>query len=116
MKKSPDSSVITVKVYHGYGHTDNLVVYGHVLRGKPFSRIKYTDNIVHNTIHLSKLFFVNPLPNVRVQLLWRDQPFNSITEPDGFFKFEWQSSTSVSAGWHPVVVQALDADDQVLCR
>ena len=114
MKKNLPPAVRTVKVYHGYGHKENLVVYGHVLAGKPIGRKKYTDNIVSNIIHLIKLFFVKPVPDVRVRLQWEDQQFYDKTETDGFFKFEWQSSSSVPAGWHAVTVHLLDAEEQVV--
>src|SRR5437868_8119116 len=89
----------TVKVYHGYGHTHDLVVYGHVFRNKPVTRLHYSNNILLNIIHLLRLFFVKPVPAAKVQLQWNDQVFNSETEDDGFFKFEWRSNEEVSAGW-----------------
>lgn len=97
----------TVKVYNGYGHTHDLVVYGHVFRNKPVIRRKYTNNVLLNVMHIIRLFFVEPMPCVKVQLQWRDQTFDSQTEDDGFFKFEW-SSHDVNAGWHQVVVRYID--------
>jgi phosphatidate phosphatase APP1 len=96
-----------VKVYHGYGHTHDLVVYGHVFKSKPIIRRKYTNNVLINILHLVRLFFVEPLPCAKVQLQWRDKIFYSQAEDDGFFKFEW-SSENVSAGWHKVVVHYID--------
>ena len=98
----------TVKVYHGYGHKNNCIVYGHVLAGKPVTRKQYTDNIFLNIFHLIKLFFVDPQPNLPVMLQWRDQQFYSKTEIDGFYKFEWQSDTTIEAGWHEVMVYLLN--------
>ena len=97
-----------VKVYHGYGHKNNLVVYGHVLAGKPVRQRKFTDHIFSNIIHLIKLFFVNPIPHVKVQLIWENQQIFTTTENDGFFKFEWQSHESVPAGWHQITVHLID--------
>lgn len=102
-----------VKVYHGYGHKNNLVVYGHVLAGKPMSERKFTDNIFTNAIHLTKLFFVEPVPNARVQLIWENQALFTTTEKDGFFKFEWKSIDSVPAGWHQITVHLLDNQDLI---
>ncbi|MFN8347130.1 MAG: phosphatase domain-containing protein [Spirosomataceae bacterium] len=113
MRNKIDYSVATVKVYHGYGHKGDLVVYGHVLAGKPVSASKYTDNMLSNIIHLAKLFFVKPISGVRVQLQWGEQSFYSTTETDGFFKFEWQSATSIEAGWHGVTIHLLDASDRI---
>jgi len=111
VKKSryPD---IVIKVYHGYGHTNNLVVYGHVLRGKGFYQRSYTGNVVINFINLFRLFFITPLPNVRVVLQWQNQRVYSATESDGFFKFEWQFDSPVLAGWHAVKVDLLNASEQ----
>ncbi len=114
MENGSKSSPITVKVYHGYGHKENLVVYGHVLADKPANRTRFTDNILYNIVHLAKLFFVHPLPGVRVKLQWGEQPFYTTTEMDGFFKFEWASFSPTPAGWHPVTVNAVDVDDHVI--
>jgi phosphatidate phosphatase APP1 len=104
----------TVKVYHGYGHQHNLIVYGHVLAGKKEARTKFTNNSVLNIAHLIKLFFIKPLKGVKVRLQWENQVFFSTTASDGFFKFQWQSDTEVAKGWHPIIVQLLDNQDNIL--
>ncbi len=105
----PDAAV---KVYHGYGHTNNLIVYGHVLKGKYFLQRTYTNNAFINFINLIRLFFITPLPGARVMLQWQNQCFYSTTESDGFFKFEWKSDTPVTAGWQDVKVDLLNAGGQ----
>jgi phosphatidate phosphatase APP1 len=114
MENNIDNKTATVKVYHGYGHTDNLVVYGHVLAGKPVHPSKFTDNLLTNALHLIKLFLVKPIPNVRVSLQWANQQFYSTTEADGFFKFEWQSATKVTAGWHEINVNLLNEKNLII--
>lgn len=104
----------SVKVYNGYGHTQDLVVYGHVFSRKPPERKTYSNNILVNIIHLLRLFFVKPIADARVQLTWRRQVLESKTEADGFFKFEWKSEEDVEAGWHTVDVNFLDADDSII--
>ena len=99
---------VTVKVYHGYGHKNNCVIYGHILAGKPVFRKRFSNNIFLNIFHLIKLFFVTPLPNLPVMLQWGKQKVYSKTEADGFFKFEWQSETTLNAGWHNVIVFLLN--------
>lgn len=101
-------AVATVKVYHGYGHQHNLTVYGHVLAGNVVIPSRYGTNTLSNAIRLIRLFLVRPIPNVPIRLQWGDQHFDSTTETDGFFKFEWQSTAPVEAGWHPVTVSLLD--------
>ena len=108
MAKALNDSAATVKVYHGYGHKDNLIAYGHVFAGKPTTRKKYSNNTITNIIHLVKLFFIKPLPGVQIMLQWQNQQLYSTTGADGFFKFEWQSVTAISAGWHQVEVHLLN--------
>lgn len=102
-----------VKVYHGYGHKNNLVVYGHVLAGKPVKESKFTDNIFTNIAHLTRLFFVKPIAKAQVQLIWENQALFTTTEKDGFFKFEWKSIDSIAAGWHPITVHLLGNQDLI---
>ena len=113
MKNNSKNAVATVKVYHGYGHQKNLVVYGHVLAGNEVVESRYGNNAIQNAIRIVKLFFVKPIPRVPVRLDWGNQHFDSTTETDGFFKFEWESPTDVSAGWHPVTVHLLNEQGQV---
>jgi phosphatidate phosphatase APP1 len=113
MARSSKYKNATVKVYHGYGHTHDLVVYGHVFKNKPVYRNNYATNVLQNIIHLLRLFFVKPLPHANVQLTWRDQLLYSTTEDDGFFKFEWKSDDEVNAGWHTVEVNFLDHDGNI---
>ena len=112
MRETKNSA--TVKVYHGYGHTQNLVVYGHILAGKSFRMSKFTDNLITNIVHLTRLFLVKPLPNVRVCLTWGSQQIYTQTAFDGFFKFEWQSAHSVAAGWHAVVVNLVNEQNETI--
>ena len=93
----------SVKVYHGFGHTHNLVVYGHVFKRKAITWPKFTKNVFYNTRRLLRMFMVKPFPRVNVQLHWHEQVQQSKSEDDGFFKFEWKADHEVQAGWHPLV-------------
>ncbi len=99
---------VNVKVYHGYGHTHSLVLYGHVFRDKAVVQKQYTTRVLTNIIHLLRLFFVQPMPGVKLRLYWQQESFDTVTEDDGFFKFEWKSQQEIGAGWHPVTVAHID--------
>lgn len=105
---------VSIKVYHGYGHTQNLVVYGHVFKRKAKTKQIYSNNLFVNIIHLLKLFILKPYPSVRVRLQFFDQTIYNETENDGFFKFEWKANQDIEAGWHYIKVEALADDDSVL--
>lgn len=103
-----------VKVYHGYGHTHNLVVYGHVFTFKAKTKQVYSNNIFVNIAHLLKLFIVKPAAFTRVQLNFNGQLIEQKTAYDGFFKFEWEALENVTAGWHGVKVKAFAKDGTVI--
>lgn len=97
-----------LKVYHGYGHKHNLTVYGHVFEQKFTNRRNYHNNILSNIIYLIKLFLIQPVAAAKVQMIWKSQVLNTVTEQDGFYKFEWESNEDVPAGWHTVTISLLD--------
>jgi len=103
-----------LKLYHGYGHTHDLVVYGHVLKHK--IRVNTASNrFIPNIVSLFRLFQWRPFAAVLVRLHWRDQVLETRSEKDGFFKFEWASETSVSSGWHEVTAELLDEEKHIIC-
>ncbi len=107
---------VSLKVYHGYGHTQNLVIYGNAFRYRANAVQRYSNNLFSNILYLLKLFIVKPYPGLRLRLSFHDQKVYQTTEYDGFFKFEWKASEAVAPGWHQVKVEALGADEQVLAE
>ena len=105
---------VSIKIYHGYGHTHNLVVYGHVFKYKANSDQVYSDNLFVNISHLLKLFILKPFAFVAVRLQFFGQTIYNKAEADGFFKFEWEAEKDVAAGWHSVKIDALDEHGEVL--
>ncbi|MFA6277007.1 MAG: phosphatase domain-containing protein [Pedobacter sp.] len=109
------NNTASVKVYHGYGHTHNLVVYGHVFKFKAKTTQNYSNNLFVNIVHLFKLFVVKPYAFSRVRLNFYEQIVYQKAEYDGFFKFEWKAEQDVAAGWHAVKIEVLNDDnDEVI--
>ncbi|KQC01508.1 App1 family protein [Pedobacter sp. Hv1] len=107
----------SLKIYHGYGHTHNLVVYGHVFKFKATTTQNFSTNFFVNMVHLFKLFVVKPYPFAKVRLNFHGQLVHQKTEYDGFFKFEWQAEHKVAAGWHTVKIEALsEFGDEVMAE
>jgi phosphatidate phosphatase APP1 len=105
---------VFIKIYTGYGHTKDLIIFGHVFKKKIATRKRFTNNYLANIIYLLKIFFVKPISNINVQLIWRNQTFHNTTAKDGFFKFEWQSSDEVAAGWHTVTINCINEEGKII--
>src|SRR6185369_8879355 len=111
-KKRTSYKKAALKLYHGYGHQQNMVIYGHSFAWKSAVPRKLSKSWLVNIWRVLRLFFVKPLPCARLQMHWQDQLIQTQSEDDGFFKFEWKSVTTVEAGWHDVVGELLDDKGQ----
>lgn len=102
-----------LKLYRGYGHTHDMVLFGHVL-DNPLKPTEYKKRgALANLLHLLNLFIVKPAGNVSVKTSWQGQTIETTSEADGFFWFEWQAVKEVSAGTYatPVVLDQSRAKD-----
>ncbi|GAA4325907.1 App1 family protein [Flaviaesturariibacter amylovorans] len=102
-----------IKVYHGYGHASQLVLYGHVFRQSALPRRRYRQSVLNNTWALLRLFMVKPLPNVRLRTQWQGQVLETTADRDGFYKFEWQDNPPLEQGWHELKVELIGSRGQV---
>lgn len=93
-----------IKVYQGYGHTGDLVVYGHIFRKEPRLFANGRSSLLSNLLQLIRLFLVRPVPYVALRLRFYDQVLEGKSEYDGFFRFEWSSELPLTAGWHKVQI------------
>jgi phosphatidate phosphatase APP1 len=105
-----------VKVYNGYGHTHNLVVYGHVFKYRAQAEQRYRNGFLANLKYVFKLFVLKSYPFVNLRLNFNGQIVSAKTAYDGFFKIEWEATNNVAAGWHEVEVAAYDDDDTEIAR
>jgi phosphatidate phosphatase APP1 len=103
-----------VKIYHGYGHTHDLIVFGTLFRSKPYSIQHYTTNVLLNVVRLLRLFLVRPVRDAKLRLNWYGQQFLGETADDGFIKFEWKSRKEIEAGWYELEVDHVDASGKKL--
>ena len=94
-----------IKVYNGYGDKDLLLVYGHILRQSPLPKRKFKKNFWSNSMSMFRLFMVEPYRNVKLQMVWKGQVLKTVTDDDGFFKFEWTAPEVPEAGWHHIKVE-----------
>lgn len=100
-----------VKVYHGYGSSTHVIVFGHVFDLSPLPRKKYRKNFWTNTFALLRSFMVSRIPNAKVRMRWNDVVLEATTANDGFYRFEWKCDTPVPPGIYKVYVDYLSATE-----
>ncbi len=91
-----------LKLYTGFGNDSSCIIYGHALSLSPLPRKKFRNFFLFNSVALLRLFMVKPLKNATVKLLWEEKEFETVTEKDGFFKFEWTPSVPLPIGSYKV--------------
>lgn len=96
----------TIKVYHGYGDDDGVLVLGHVFKRSPFPPKDYKKGFWRNTLALIKYFMAKPYANVKVQLLYDDEVIETVTDENGMFRFEWKPKGTIKQGWYGITVKA----------
>ena len=105
-----------IKVYHGYGHSNQLMVHGHVFRLSPIPRQRYRQSIIRNTLALLRLFMVKPYEGVDVFMEWEGEVMQCKTDKDGFYKFEWKDRPPLPRGWHDIEVKATIEGREVVSK
>ncbi|WP_134088035.1 App1 family protein [Olivibacter sp. XZL3] len=101
---------VEIKIYSGYGHSKNLVVYGHVLQRKPRAPNDFRESGWRHTWSLMRLFFVRPVGGVRLRLHFYNQVIETVAQSDGFFKFKWATDRHLEAGLHSVKIELIATD------
>lgn len=98
-----------LKLYQGYGHTHDMVLFGHVLE-KPLKPVyENSRGALNNLLHLLSLFIVKPVGKQKVNTTWQGQTIEAVSEDDGFFLLEWQAAENTPAGIHKLPVTLGDA-------
>lgn len=93
-----------VKVYHGFGNDEHIIVMGHVFNFSPIPRKHYSRNFITNTFALLRLFIVKPRGRSKLKMMWNGEWHRTQSEKDGFFRFEIPLLQPVHPGWHEVQV------------
>ncbi len=93
-----------LKLYRGFGHTQDMVLFGHVLDSSLKNKEYQKTGALANLLHLLNLFIVKPAVNVAVKTVWEGQTIETVSEDDGFFWLEWQALKEAAAGKHTAKV------------
>ena len=97
-----------IKLYHGYGNENKVIVFGHALRLSPLPRTHFRKNIINNSYGLLRLFMVKRMVNVTLKIEWEGEACETKSQDDGFFRFELPLQKPLAPGWHPVKVSFVD--------
>jgi len=96
---------LRLKLYRGFGHTHDLLLFGHVLSSRLKKELTEERSAFGNLLHLINLFIVKPVGKIPVQIIWQGEVIETISEDDGFFWLEWKAADKTLAGNYPAMVK-----------
>jgi phosphatidate phosphatase APP1 len=102
------SNEFAVRVYHGYGDEDGMLIFGHVMSQSPEDADYFKRGILKNAGDLFRLFMVRTVANAPVRLHFEGESIDAEADDTGFFTFEWKKERKLSAGWHDLTVEVID--------
>jgi len=94
-----------IKVYHGYGNDEKVIVIGHVFKLSPFPRKTFRSNWLVNLFSMLRLFMVRPFANAKISIEWQGIIYHTRAEDDGFFRYEICPKIPPNKGWQKVFVR-----------
>lgn len=94
-----------IKVYHGFGNTQKIIVMGHVLKLSPMPRKTYRKNWIVNFFSILRLFMVIPFSNAKIKIEWMENTYYVEAQKDGFFRVEIFPEQLPKVGWQKVLVR-----------
>lgn len=104
----------SLKLYMGYGHAGQLVIYGHAFKLAPLPRKKYSKIFPINLFALLKLFIVRPMKGASMQLEWETTQNSAVSDTDGFIRLNWSTGSSIGYGWHTIKAELLDQHQKII--
>ena len=105
-----------IKVYNGYGNQQHLVVFGHVLNLSSMPRKTYRKDFLTNFFSMLRLFMVKIYPGATLKLEWDGVTYETKSEDDGFFRFEWSPVNTIQPGKHQVKINLLNGVGTVVAE
>lgn len=91
-----------LRLYRGFSNGSKCFIYGHALSLSPLPRKKYRRFFIINSIALLRLFMVKTKQGAKIILFWNDREYETVTEKDGFFRFEWDCDPAILPGTYSV--------------
>ena len=110
------SNYPVIKVYNGYGNQQHLIIFGHILNLSSMPRKTFRKDFFINFFSMLRLFMVKIYPGAKVKLEWDGATYETKSEDDGFFRFEWSPGKTLQPGKHQVKINLLDGESVVIAK
>lgn len=93
-----------IKIYHSFGSRKQVQITGHVFEKKPPEIFAETNFFIANLFAVLSLFKVKIIADVELELDFFGIKHQTKSLKDGFFRFEFDTNSSLPFGWHTVKI------------
>lgn len=91
---------LDIKLYRGYVNDQELIVFGHVFSSWAPDKYEIDRKGYRHAKSVFKMFTIDPMKNVRVNLKFKDLEVSTKTLDDGYFRFTIPYNEFLESGWH----------------
>lgn len=102
------ANIPLIKIYKSYSNNGYVLVMGQVFSVSKEDLSKEQEPVKNNVLALLDLFRRKTIPNVALKLVCQGEEFLTVSEQDGFFKFEFYTKKNTPIGWKEIAVFMLD--------
>ena len=91
---------LDIKLYRGYVNDQELIVFGHVFNSWAPDKYEIDRRGYRHAKTVYKMFTIDPIKNIRVNLKFKDTEVSTKTLDDGYFRFSIPYNQFLESGWH----------------
>ncbi len=110
------SNYPVIKVYNGYGNQEHLIIFGHILSLSSMPRKTFRKDFFINFFSMLRLFMIKVYSGATVKLEWDGATYETKSENDGFFRFEWSPGKVIQPGKHQVKLKLMSTESAVIAQ
>lgn len=91
---------LDIKLYRGYVNDQELIVFGHVFSSWAPDKYEIDRKGYRHAKSVFKMFTIDPIKNIKVELKFKDLRVSTKTLDDGYFRFTIPYNEFLESGWH----------------
>ncbi len=110
------SNYPVIKIYNGYGNQEHLIIFGHILSLSSMPRRTFRKDFFINFFSMLRLFMIKVYSGATVKLEWDGATYETKSQDDGFFRFEWSPGKSIQPGKLKVKIKLMNAESAVIAQ
>lgn len=95
--------------FRGFGNTTRFILEGRVLERKGISKPKKSTGKLENVRNAMRRFDSDELPDARLRATFRGRRYETTTDREGYFAFQFDAAGATRPGWHSAKIELVES-------